>query len=311
MRNYFIISGLCLVLLSSANAQGWKVVSSPLEENITGICFVHPDTCFVVTEKGKCVRSYDAGKTWKVLPVAPDVHLEDVSFINSKLGLVCGRGGALYRTVDGDSTWENKSLKDTIPWFLDVEMFNTKIGLVIGMTRDSAAPFGSLAYRTIDGGATWAKQKSLGMGYTEITYPAGGPVYLLSFGQLHISHNLGKSWQTVKTGEGMTARTLSILGRTGILAGPRGMCAYSSDSGKTWTKLDQPSDKIYIAAKLVNEQVGYIGGIESTIMRTDDGGQTWSRELMVRSFNVLDMCLIGNRLYAVGSDGGIIYKKVK
>jgi len=306
-----MISRLCLVLLSSANAQSWKVVNFPLEENITGICFVHPDTGFVVTEKGKCVRSYDAGKTWKVLPVAPDVHLEDVSFVNSKLGLVCGRSGALYRTVDGGSTWENKLLKDTIPWFLDVEMFNTKIGVVIGMTRDPVSPFGSLAYRTIDGGATWAKQKSLGMGYTKITYSTGGPVYLLSFGQLHISHNFGKSWQTLQTGEGITARTLSILGRTGILAGPQGMCAYSSDSGKTWTKLDQLSNKIYIATELVNEQVGYIGGIESTIMRTDDGGRTWSNELMARSFNVLDMCLIGDRLYAVGSDGGIIYKKVR
>ena len=89
------------------------------------------------------------------------------------------------------------------------------------------------------------------------------------------------------------------------------MCAYSSDSGKTWTRLDQLLDKIYIAAEMVDEQVGYIGGTEATIMRTADGGRTWSRELIATSFDVLDMCLIGDRLYAVGSGGVVIFKKLR
>lgn len=311
MRNRITISVLFSLLSSLAAGQGWEAVDFPLEENITGICFVHPDTGFVVTVTGKCARTHDAGKTWKVFQVVGAIPLEDVSFINSKLGVVCGRNGALYRTVDGGSTWENKSLKDTIPWFFDVEMFNAKTGLVIGMTRDSASPFGGLAYRTTDGGATWKKQKLSGLGYSEILYRPGGPVYLLAFGQLLHSDDFGKSWESAKTVEGTMARTFSIFGRTGILAGLQGMGAYSSDSGKTWAKLDRRSDRIYIAAELVDEKVGYIGGTKATIMRTADGGRTWRQELMAKSFDVLDMCLIGDRLYAVGSDEGIIFKKVK
>ena len=311
MRDFISIILALLILRSAAASQGWQVVNSPFEDNITGICSVHPDTFFIVTNKGNCGRTYDAGKSWQVVPVAADVHLEDVSFADSKLGVGCGRSGALYRTVDGGSTWESISLTDTIPWFMDVEMFNAQTGLVIGMTRDSVSPLQGLAFRTTDGGRSWKKQKMLGLGYSEILYRPGGPVYLLSFGQLNYSHDLGKSWKSFKTVEGMAARTVSIFGKTGVLAGPNGMCAFSSDTGKTWTKLDQWSDKIYIAAEMIDEKVGYIGGARSTIMRTPDGGRTWKAELMARSFDVLDMCLIGDRLFAVGSKGGIIAKKVK
>jgi photosystem II stability/assembly factor-like uncharacterized protein len=311
MRDFITVILALSILCSSAASQDWKIVSSPTEDNITGICSVHPDTFFIVTSKGNCARTYDGGKSWQVAQVAAGIHLEDVSFADSKLGVVCGRSGVLYRTVDGGATWESKSLKDTIPWFIDVEMFDAQTGLVIGMTRDSASPLRGLALRTTDSGLTWNKQKPLGLGYAEILYNRGGPVYLLSFGQLHSSDDFGKRWKSAKTVDGLAARTVSIFGKTGLLAGPNGMCAFSSDTGQTWTKLDQWSEKIYIAAEMIDEEVGYIGGANATVMRTADGGHTWKAELMARSFDVLDMCLIGDRLFAVGSNGGIIAKKVK
>jgi photosystem II stability/assembly factor-like uncharacterized protein len=311
MKNLIILTALCLLLSSGVSAQGWQALEFPLQERLTGICFVHPDTGFVVTDSGKCVRTYDAGRSWEVVQVADGVQLEDVSFANSRIGVVCGRTGSLYRSIDGGSTWEDKSLADTMFWFSDVEMFNDDTGLAVGLTRDSLSPYKSLAYRTTDGGATWKKQEPVGLGYSEILYRPGGPVYLLSFGRLHISHDLGKSWQTVKTVEDLVPRTLSIKGATGILAGPNGMYAYSSDSGKTWTSPSQWSARVYVGAELIDEHVGYIAGSPEIIMRTANGGHTWSRELTAKSFNVLDLCLIGDRLYAVGWDGGIIYKKVK
>jgi len=179
------------------------------------------------------------------------------------------------------------------------------------MTRDSTSPFGALSYRTTDAGQTWQKQEPLGLGYGEIFYHPGGPVYLLSFGRLHISRDRGQNWETVSTGDGLVARSISIHGKTGIMAGPSGLLAYSSDSGLTWTKPEQWSNKLYISSVLIDEKIGYAGGMDGEMIRTTNGGIDWKQELLVKSFNILDMCLAGDYLYAVGGEGGIIAKKVK
>ncbi len=300
-----------MLVATSVAAQGWQVAISPTDETITGICAIHPDTIFIVTAGGNFARTGDACRTWQVFRVRDTAHLEDVSFANSQLGLICGRNGAIYRTTDGGGNWSDKSPADTMPWFTDVEMLDERIALVIGMTRDSASPFEGLQYRTTDGGRTWAKVASVGLGYAELLHLSGGPVCLLSFGRLHRSDDRGKTWSTVPTVEGASARTFSILGGTGIMAGPDGMFAFSSDSGRTWSKLNKWANKLFIAAQLVSESEGYAGGLGASMMRTTDGGRTWQSELLARSFDVLDLCLVGNRLYAVGSEGAIIYKPIK
>ena len=307
-------SAMILILLAAglpAAAQEWENVRSPFDQHITGICAVHADTLFLVTDKGQFARTVDGGWNWQVTTVADKVHLEDVSFIDSRLGVACGRNGALWLTTDGGANWQSKSLPDTLPWFMDVEMFDAATGLVIGMPRDSANPLDGLAFRTTDSGQTWHKIERIGMGYTEICYQPGAPVYLLSFGYIHRSDDLGGHWNTVKIPDGMAARAISIEGRTGIMAGPSGMFAWSTDSGKTWTNLGGWSNQLFIAAQLVDESIGYAGGYEGVMKRTTDGGKTWHDDALPRKFTILDMCLAGNRLFAVGQDGNIIAKKVR
>ncbi len=304
-----IIGIICLV--SVAGAQSWHVVKSPVTDLITGISFIHPDTGFIVTGTGWFARTYDGAKTWKATEIAFGARFEDVSFINSSIGLICGLQGALYRTTDGGATWKNVSPEDSLVMFYDVELLDPQTALVIGMDRSDTIPYAGIAYRSTDGGKTWKKQKRLGLGYSEIFYKPGGDVFFISFGQIHRSHDKGKTWQTFKTTTNSRARSLSLYGKRGLMAGPAGMCAVSSDSGKTWENVEQDKEINFIAAELIDEQTGYIGGLNAKMFVTADGGKTWQQELLARTFSVLDMCTIGNRLYAVGSGGGIIYKEVK
>ncbi|HWR83081.1 MAG TPA: YCF48-related protein [Candidatus Deferrimicrobium sp.] len=311
MNHFLLIVAAVATMSVTALSQGWEAVNSPTDDIITAICALDDKTLFIVTAKGAAARTDDAGKHWRISPVASDIYLDDISFVDSKTGIVCGRKGALYRTADGGATWENLSLSDTNVWLMDAEMFNSQTGLIIGMASDTARRLQGLLLRTTDGGRSWRPQPRLGMGYSEILYRPGEAVYLLSMGQLHLSRDLGKNWETVPTVEGVIARTLSIRGQGGILAGPDGMSAYSSDGGRTWSKSDASAQCVYIAAELVDDNVGYVGGVPQILMRTADGGRTWKQELMARSFDVLDLCLVGKRLYAVGRDGGIIAKKVR
>jgi len=217
----------------------------------------------------------------------------------------------LYRTTDGGKTWADVSPGDSVQMFYDVELFDTKTGLVIGMDRGSEVPYAGIAYRTTDGGKTWKKQKRLGLGYSEIFYRPGGDVYFLSFGQLHRSKDKGKTWQTIKAAPENRARALSFFGKSGLMAGLEGMCGISSDSGKTWTTVKLDKNLTFVAAELVNEKAGYIAGLNDKLFATTDGGKTWNPELPAKMFTILDMCKIGDRLYAVGTDGGMMYKVIK
>ena len=303
---------LILLLFSviSVSAQNWNAVNFPVEENINGISFVNLDTAFFITGTGKLIRTFDNLNTYDIFEPTPGLPLEDVEFISSDKGFICGPKGTVMITTDGGYTFKNLKLTDTTAWFFDVEMFDSNHGMVIGMTRDSANPLQGLAFRTEDGGKSWDKVENLGMGYSEIIY-YNSKVYLLAFGQISISDDMGKSWESKLTLNGAPGRTLSFYGNSGIIAGIGGMCAYSKDGGNVWMPSQQDENQFFIASQMISVNSGYIGGNHAKLLKTTDGGRTWSSELMAKYFDVYDMALVENRIYVVGSQGGIIWKEAK
>ncbi|MBU8932854.1 MAG: hypothetical protein KOO62_02495 [candidate division Zixibacteria bacterium] len=304
---------LAIVLLfaTTATAQDWQIIPFQLDATLTGVTFVHRDTGFVVSADGSWARTADAGQTWHKGSIDPTVKLEDISFLNGTTGLVCGSRGSLYLTTDGGSNWQDVSSGDTAHIFFDIEWLAPQIALAIGADRSAKMPITGVAFRSTDGGLTWKKLEPMGIGYSEICVRADGAVYFPSFNQLLRSNNQGRTWTRTSTFDKKQARALSLYGKTGLMAGPGGMCAISNDSGKTWTMVTQTESSTFVTAELIDEQSGYIGGPNSMMMYTTDSGQTWKQELLPISFHILDMCRIDNRVYAVGSDGTITYKKLK
>ncbi len=308
-----LISGclLGLTAVTALPAQDWKAVKLPVDEAITGIQFISPDTGFLVTREGTFLRTYDRCATWQTGTVDKTARLEDVSFASTAHGLVCGGYGALYVTEDSGQSWDNVSPGDSAHMYFDVLMVDTRIALVSGMDRGANVPYAGILLRSTNGGRSWLGQESMGMGYSELISTDAGRILLPSFGQLHVSTDQGETWQTRHLGIRGRARALSLSGSTGFLVGPESMCARSTDSGQTWTNLQIEEDRTFVAVEVVNEQTAYIGGLGSHMLVTTDGGQTWKEELMARSFSVLDMALIGDRLYAVGSEAAMVYKIVR
>ena len=301
---------LLLLPVSGLWAADWETVDNGLRANVTGLSFCSPDTGQIVTHDGQFGFTFDGGTSWHMLPVAPGVPLEDVDFVNRDTGMVCGRNGAIYRTVDGGRTWEDLSLKDKTPWLLSVRLTTGSKAVVIGMTREDKTPLRGLSVFTEDGGKSWQKQESMGMAYGDLFQKAGGALYFQSWGHLHLSRDGGKTWKTASTPDGQPGRSTAIVGNTGLLVGNFGMCVVSHDNGKTWDKAKVRGDVHFTSVLLLDDKLGYVAGTEGALLRTDDGGETWTSETLPRSFDIFDLATSSKYIIAVGSDGAMVRKKL-
>ena len=309
----FLLLLAALALFSTdVNAQDWQLIEFPSYDHLTDIVMITADSGLVVTASGYCFRTSDRGKSWQKSVIIKNIRMESLYFENSQNGWACGHLGSIFKTSDGGSSWNDVSFDDIGAIFFDMEMKDSLTGVAVGMRPVESNSFNGIAVRTVDGGKNWEKFEVSGLAYSEIRQSKSkNKMYFMAIGRLNISNDDGKSWQSVATLEGAPARTFSMYGSTGIMAGPKGTCGYSNDSGKTWYNKEQDKKKSFLSSILLNSQHGYIAGSKGAMMVTIDGGINWAEEETPLELTILDMCFVDSYLFAVGSDGLIMYKEMR
>jgi len=312
MSRINLILTLALAIGCTVSAQEWQQIPFPSPEPITGIVMFNADSGYVVTSDGNFIRTGDRGKSWTRSEDISGSRLESLCFLDRKTGWICGHKGSIHFTGDGGHTWTNQSWKDSLAVFFDMQMINKDTGIVVGMRPDDSNKLAAIALKTNDGGKSWMLMEPMGMGYSEALFePTSHKLYFMSMGKLHISSDGARKWQSLYTLEGAPARTFSIYSNTGIMAGPKGVCAYSADGGKTWYKINRGQTEHFVSSVLVDAMRGFIGGLNGIMLATSDGGRNWQPETLPKSFLVMDMFALGTTVFAVGSEGTILYKNFK
>ncbi|MDH3638218.1 MAG: YCF48-related protein [Gammaproteobacteria bacterium] len=62
-----------------------------------------------------------------------------------------------------------------------------------------------------------------------------------------------------------------------VVVGERGHILLSMDGGLTWNQVQAPTRATLTAVYFVNDNIGYAAGHDAVILKTEDGGSTWSR----------------------------------
>ena len=89
------------------------------------------------------------------------------------------------------------------------------------------------------------------------------------------------------------------------------MCQISDDGGASWRQSQQTPGVVFVSSKLINNKEGYISGLDGILLKTIDGGHSWTKETLSKSFDILAFDVNGNTLIGVGTKGGIVSKKIK
>jgi photosystem II stability/assembly factor-like uncharacterized protein len=227
---------------------------------------------------GRILRTTDGGATW-TLQVAGGQALFGVSFTDARTGTAVGDSGTILRTTDGGATWKVRSSGTTLP-LRGVTFTDANTGTVVGLN--------GTILRTTDGGATWIKQSS-GLN--------NGSLVSVSFMDANTGVVVGDD-TVLRTTDGGAVWTLTRFNTAGS--------PFPSSSPGVVPVISQPLRGV----SLVNAQAGFAVGATGTILRTIDGGATWTklnRSAIAPSTSLNGVAFTDPRTgTVVGSDGTIL-----
>lgn len=262
----------------------WVPVSTGVTEQVTGIKMIDAKTGIVMGEKGLLLKTTDGGQKWVAdYPVSLAFqYVEKFDFGSADKGLAFA-GGKLYRTEDGGVEWALvTNAGDRPSWFkyygADTVLLISDAGLM----------------RSDDGGASWAKAiADLPAGITPtFATLAGGETLVFAGNKLHKKlPDIG--WVALQMpispvqASAISDQVIYFMG--GAYVGQLQAVWITTDGGKNVAQLTtgqyDGSDAAYgegmdwLDAEhgfLVRGNPGNVNGVQSAILATRDGGQSWA-----------------------------------
>ena len=321
--------------------------------DLLGLYFVDSNTGVVVGREGTVLRTTDGGATWniQVIPGASGVDLQDVCFADSQRGVAVGGSearlftedfidyepGKIFLTFDGGQTWSPAGEIPAVLHSLNGVAMTGYTGVAVGGSVFHSVFHGtyarsSIIIKTTDGGHTWTLQDNPYNAYGEVTSVGRNfPFYDVDlFDEQHGIAVGGFAMPPLYTQDGITwqkagrddcrlpwysgtsfadANTAAIVGETCSTAG----IGRSTDAGQMWNLVNYGAYPSLRAVSFANANLGVAVGRYSTIVRSEDSGQTWapsqsfSQLPVTEHEDLTDLHFIDQGTgYAVGWFGSII-----
>lgn len=251
-RNIIVLTIFCTQFIWAQ----WVKYPSPTTSSIATIYFNKQHVGFL-SSSNKIFRTIDMGLSWTSIEVDSNINLYNITFVDSIVGFIVvskGGKGIILKTVDGGNIWNVISVGFANAFF-DVSFVNLKNGWIFGEVGSLIGKIG----KTTDGGSTWIDQG----------IDSYGPIL-----------------------SGFFVDTLN-----GYAAGEKPSLIKTTNGGHTWFEIDtlyMRSDSVVPlrSVHFIDKNNGWVvGGIAeyNAILRTTDGGQTWSHRLFKPRFPQPDL----------------------
>lgn len=229
---------------------------------------------YVAAAERKMTASQNGGTTWASWTSVLAEALSDVaaSPVNGERLLAVGLKA--WRSTNGGTAWTSATTGVTQAMH-GVSLANDTQGWAVGE--------GATILRTNDQGATWTQQAApagVTEDLTDVT--ALDPYHAVAVGHggtIVRTVNGGSSWTSVASGTTRMLTGVDGVGDQLVAVGARGTVLRSTDAGATWTPIGGLPDPVLNLSDVdfSSPAVGYIAVSYDDVLRTGDGGLTWSQ----------------------------------
>jgi len=258
---------------------GWFDLNLP--GNYICMYFISDQTGWAAGDGGKILKTTNGGNNWTEQAVFSEYTLNSIHFPNSMTGYVagthcCGFPAPILKTTNGGLNWIEQTSNTTFR-LSSVFFTSPNTGWSVG---DS-----SIIVRTTNGGSNWlivpfsyyenfscVQFANLLTGWivggsTVLKTTNGGANWITLIPSLQNSVFLEARFPTLSTGY--------MVG--GDLYNGMGFVLKSTNGGGSWDSLIS-ANHYFLYLSFVNENTGWVCGMDGNILRTTDGGRNWDSQ---------------------------------
>ncbi|NWF90029.1 MAG: hypothetical protein HXY50_11290, partial [Ignavibacteriaceae bacterium] len=311
--------------------QNLKILSSPdFKETIRDIKFIDISTGWICLNKGMIYKTTDGGLNWFEQNTGTTKDLVKISFVNPNIGWSVTVDGFIYKTTNGGESWTELNYSYAVPGMVFsicdlLKFIDENIGFIIAGKLKQI-----YLLKTTDGGSSWVKKDSLVSSTARRWYDID---FLGSHGIMvgdkkdiqKYTTDLGETWtlstaindnffRDLKYVKHLSATEIIAMGEGNEFSGVPVPIYKSFDGGINWVKKNQSLLSVYDRVKtayfkdnLNGIGMGSDGFSKAFVVKTTDGGETWSFQVLDYAFSFQSMTGLGDFLFAVGTSSHLIY----
>jgi photosystem II stability/assembly factor-like uncharacterized protein len=223
-----------------------KILTGDSPDQIRSVYFLNADTGFYTTFSGSglIAKTTNGGASWTKTQISTFDFVNNLEFLNSKLGFAVGSQGIIMKTTDGGTTWTKTPGLDAEYWLTSVHIFDANTIIAGGLK--------GVLLKSNDGGATWTLIRSTiqqgDISHIKFVDKYHGYVFTGNYGNsfryIYETVDGGTKWSLLANADG-EENDVSIYGNT----------AYITGNGGALNKIETP---------VTYPQLGYITG-ETTV----------------------------------------------
>lgn len=209
---------------------------------------------YLVTNKGSILTTINGGNTWTTNDTFPKA-LNDVFFINSTIGWVCGKNGYIAKSTDGGTSW-TAQVSNAPDHLFSIHFADINNGWAVG-------PNGVIVHTT-DGGTNWVLQTSPVPGqdnFSVFALNSSTAFAVGSSGLMIKTSNNGAVWDTVSVPTIEHIFDITFANSSdGWAVGAAGNIEITTNAGLTWASQTSNTTNDINAIAMFNNTTGWYVG---------------------------------------------------